>query len=60
MQGMERPKEPGLRSLRTVRELQEGMVLMEILSFLLFILPPAKNNGVEYSKEHDHMSFIKL
>lgn len=25
-QGLERPKEPGLSSLRTVRELQEGMV----------------------------------
>lgn len=25
--GIERPKEPGLRSLRTVRELQEGMVI---------------------------------
>ncbi|XP_042511173.1 xaa-Pro dipeptidase [Macadamia integrifolia] len=25
--GMERPKEPGLRSLRTARELQEGMVI---------------------------------
>ncbi|KAF8393509.1 hypothetical protein HHK36_021753 [Tetracentron sinense] len=25
--GMERPKEPGLRALRTIRELQEGMVI---------------------------------
>lgn len=29
MQGMERPKEPGLKSLRTIRELQEGMVSNE-------------------------------
>ncbi|KAI3421692.1 uncharacterized protein J3R85_011881 [Psidium guajava] len=27
LQGLERPKEPGLSSLRTVRELQEGMVI---------------------------------
>ncbi|WOL09087.1 xaa-Pro dipeptidase isoform X1 [Canna indica] len=26
-QGLERPKEPGLKSLRTIRELQEGMVI---------------------------------
>nr|AKF43190.1 metallopeptidase M24 family protein [Erodium foetidum] len=27
LKGLERPKEPGLRSLRTVRELKEGMVI---------------------------------
>lgn len=34
MQGMERPKEPGLSALRTVRELQEGMVSHRLAGLL--------------------------
>jgi hypothetical protein len=32
LQGLERRKEPGLRALRTIRELQEGMVSNEFFS----------------------------
>ena len=36
LQGLERPKEPGLKSLRTVRELQEGMVSYDFFSYRNF------------------------
>lgn len=36
MQGKERPKEPGLRALRTARELQEGMVSIQAFNFYIW------------------------
>lgn len=38
LQGAERPKEPGLKSLRTNRDLMEGMVRLHTLFILFFII----------------------
>ncbi|POO00630.1 Aminopeptidase [Trema orientale] len=45
--GMERPKEPGLKSLRTIRELQEGMVITVEPGcyFIDALLVPAMENS---------------
>ncbi|GLT79053.1 hypothetical protein SLA2020_505630 [Shorea laevis] len=45
--GLERPKEPGLKSLRTIRELQEGMVITVEPGcyFIDALLVPAMDNA---------------
>ncbi|KAJ9688206.1 hypothetical protein PVL29_014099 [Vitis rotundifolia] len=55
LEGLERPKEPGLKSLRTVRDLREGMVITVEPGcyFIDALLAPAMENS-ETSKFFNH------
>ncbi|XP_077217115.1 metallopeptidase M24 family protein [Tasmannia lanceolata] len=59
--GMERPKEPGLRSLRTIRELQEGMVITVEPGcyFIDALLEPAMKNSTT-SKFFNHKEICRF